>query len=77
MSLEDLKKVEYGITHNATFHADDVFSAAFLQMINPDIKIIRTSEVPNDLNSIVFDIGFGELLLVTNVRFPPQSVYLS
>lgn len=60
MSFEELKKVEYGITHNATFHADDVFSTAFLQIINPDIKILRVSDVPSDFDGIVFDIGFGE-----------------
>ena len=60
MDFRELKSIEYGITHNATFHADDVFSAAFLKIINPNIKILRVDTVPNDIKGIVFDIGFGE-----------------
>ena len=47
------------MTHGGKFHADDVFSAAFLRIMNPDIRILRTFEVPEDFAGIVFDIGFG------------------
>lgn len=52
--------IERGFTHSGKFHADDVFSAALLTILNPDIKIERGFEVPEDFDGIVFDIGFGE-----------------
>jgi uncharacterized UPF0160 family protein len=48
------------MTHGGKFHADDVFSAALLKTINPNIKIIRAFEVPEDFDGIVFDIGCGK-----------------
>lgn len=60
MTLEELKLCKEGLTHSGTFHADDVFSAAFLKLIVPDITIHRVSEVPEDFHGIVFDIGMGE-----------------
>ena len=62
MRLENLKKCKYGLTHAGTFHADDVFAAAFIKIINPDIKILRESEVPSDFEGIVFDNYFHELI---------------
>lgn len=59
MTIENLKKCKYGLTHNGTFHADDVFATAFIKMINPSIKIIRASSIPNDFKGIVYDIGNG------------------
>lgn len=47
-------------THGGKFHADDVFSAALLKTINPNITIERGFTVPEDFEGIVFDIGFGE-----------------
>lgn len=60
MRLDELKKCKYGLTHAGTFHADDVFAVAFIKIINPNIKILRKSEVPSDFKGIVFDIGDGE-----------------
>ena len=60
MKLEDLKKCKYGLTHSGLFHADDVFSTAFIKIINPGIDIIRSNEIPSDFDGIVYDIGFGE-----------------
>ena len=48
-----------GFTHAGKFHADDVFSAALLQIIRPDIEISRGFEVPDGFSGIVFDIGCG------------------
>lgn len=47
-------------THGAGFHADDVFGAALLRLLNPNIKIERGFKVPEDYDGIVFDIGQGE-----------------
>lgn len=47
-------------THSGKFHADDVFSAALLTFLNPNITIERGFEIPEDYNGIVFDIGGGE-----------------
>ncbi len=49
-----------GFTHAGSFHADDVFSTAFLKILNPDIEIFRGFEVPIDFEGIVYDIGNGE-----------------
>ncbi len=53
-------EIERGFTHSGKFHADDVFSAALLTILNPDMKIERGFQVPKDFDGIVFDIGFGE-----------------
>jgi len=53
----DLKK---GFTHGGGFHADDVFSSAFLKILNPEIEIYRGNTVPHDFDGIVYDIGMGK-----------------
>lgn len=60
ITFEDVKKMEYGYTHAGVFHADDVFSAALLKIINPEIRIIRTFDPPKDRNAIIFDVGGGK-----------------
>ena len=47
------------LTHNGKFHADDVFSAALLMYLNPEIRIIRENRVPEEFDGIIFDIGRG------------------
>lgn len=47
-------------THSGKFHADDVFSAALLLYLNPEITITRGNKVPEDFEGIVFDIGRGK-----------------
>lgn len=54
------EQVTKAFTHGGKFHADDVFSAALLQYLYPEIQIERGYEVPDDYDGIVFDIGFGE-----------------
>ena len=54
------KLTNQAITHGGKFHADDVFSAALLKIINPEIQIIRTFQAPESFDGIVFDIGLGE-----------------
>ena len=46
-------------THGGVFHADDVFSAALLRCLNPQIQIERGMRVPEDYPGLVFDIGGG------------------
>lgn len=54
------KKDAKAFTHGGKFHADDVFSAALLLYLNPEIQITRGNKVPEDYDGIVFDIGRGE-----------------
>ena len=58
--FEEIKKKDAkSYTHGGKFHADDVFSAALLLYINPEIVISRGNKVPEDFDGIVFDIGRG------------------
>ena len=48
------------VTHNGRFHADDVFSAALLTILNPNISIKRLPKVPTDFTGLVFDLSNSE-----------------
>lgn len=50
---------QLAFTHGGRFHADDVFSAALLRILRPDIRIYRGYSVPKGFTGIVFDIGDG------------------
>lgn len=52
-------EIDKAFTHAGKFHSDDVFSAALLRYLNPDIKIIRGNRVPEEFDGLVFDIGGG------------------
>ena len=54
------RKDAKAFTHGGKFHADDVFAAALLLYLNPEIQITRGNKVPEDYEGIVFDIGRGE-----------------
>lgn len=62
--IEEVKRIieikDVAMTHGGKFHADDVFSAALLDILHPGIKVIRTFSVEEDFDGIVFDIGGGE-----------------
>lgn len=60
MTFEQIKEAKCAFTHAGKFHSDDVFSAALLQIINPEIKIERGFQVPENYEGVVFDIGRGE-----------------
>lgn len=47
------------MTHAGRFHADDVFSAALLKILNPQINIVRRNAVPEGYQGLVFDLGDG------------------
>ena len=55
-----MKIANIALTHAGKFHADDVFSSAFLRIINPKIRIVRVTEVPEGFEGLVFDIGRGK-----------------
>lgn len=68
-----LKIPEIGITHSGVFHADEVFASAFLQLINPNIHIIRANDpvkgqrwamkkfdVDDASRVVIYDVGGGE-----------------
>ena len=59
--LEQIREKDASaFTHSGKFHADDVFSAALLLYLNPEIQIIRGNQVPEEFTGIVFDIGRGQ-----------------
>lgn len=59
ISIQGIKNIDSAFTHGGIFHSDDVFSAALLKIINPDIEIIRGFKIPNNYTGLVFDIGGG------------------
>lgn len=60
MKVNEIRNMKAALTHAGKFHADDVFGAAFLKIINPKLEIIRSNVVPADFDGLVFDIGMGE-----------------
>lgn len=61
ITIEMVKNAKVAYTHGGVFHADDVFSAVLLNMINPELKIKRAFKIPEEVdeNTIIFDIGGG------------------
>lgn len=57
--VSDAKEANF-ITHNGTFHADEVMSLSILINLCTDIKLYRTTKLPDDVNAFIFDIGGGE-----------------
>lgn len=53
------RKTNVAYTHNGIFHADDVCSAALLEIAFPGIEIKRVSSVPENAE-LAFDIGYGK-----------------
>ena len=58
MKVNDVRNMKVALTHAGKFHADDVFGAAFLKIINPKLEIIRSNVVPADFDGLVFDIAY-------------------
>lgn len=54
------ERLREGFTHGGMFHADDVFATALLQILSPDIRIVRGFVVPEGFQGIVYDIGGGQ-----------------
>lgn len=57
---QETKVPQRAFTHSGKFHCDDVFSAALLTYLNPDIEIIRGYKIPENFDGIVYDIGGGK-----------------
>ncbi len=54
-----MEKPRLALTHAGRFHADDVFGAALLREVWPDLEIQRVYEVPEGFDGLAFDIGGG------------------
>ena len=51
------------ITHSGTMHTDEVFATAFLDLYKKDIKVIRVSEITEEMkqnDALIYDIGRGK-----------------
>ena len=59
-STGHLKIYNEGVTHNGTFHADDVLSTCLLILLNPKFSYKRLNEVPASYSGIAYDIGGGK-----------------
>lgn len=59
LAIKNIKRSKRAYTHSGIFHADDLFGAALIKLINPNIKIIRTSEPERYDGELMFDIGNG------------------
>ena len=63
--LEKIKqKNSSAFTHSGKFHADDVFSAALLLYLNPEITITRGNQVPENYEGLVFDILAEDSMII-------------
>ena len=62
-------------THSGKFHADDVFSAALLLYLNPEIMITRGNRVPEDFDGIVFDIGEDNTIITRKTAGSAKTVF--
>ncbi len=60
MEKEKFYSVAY--THAGTFHCDDVFATALIELINPDIKVKRIHNISEikEKNALIYDIGYGK-----------------
>lgn len=59
---KNVRNLKTAVTHAGSFHADDVFSAAFLRILNPYLTVKRVLSVEginDDDETIIFDIGGG------------------
>lgn len=59
ITIVDNEKDADFITHNGTFHADEVMATCILINKFNDIKLYRTSSVTNK-DAFVYDVGFGK-----------------
>ena len=63
--LKVVNKIEEAncITHSGTFHADEVFASAFLELYLGEVRVFRTNQVDfskvND-SMLVYDVGRGK-----------------
>ena len=58
--LLNIIKTGVGITHPATFHADDVLATCLLRLINPKFRVKRSNVIPSSFDGLIYDIGLKE-----------------
>ena len=68
--LNMTNEFDYLVTHSGIFHADDVFSTAFMMILNPNAKVYRTLKPDDFVEEIkknepnakccIYDIGRGK-----------------
>lgn len=64
MSLKIVENISDAnfITHDGSFHADEVFCTALFELLFGDVNLIRTRELAGAReDAIIFDVGKGEL----------------
>lgn len=54
------KEFAHGSTHSTKFHADEVFTTAFMRKLNPDFTYERNLDIPEDKSVLVYDKGMGK-----------------
>lgn len=59
--MKNLFNILYAVVHSTVFHADDVFSAAFLKIIRPDLTVYRTCNLSKQ---IISDIAADKAIAV-------------
>lgn len=61
MITENIEEADL-ITHNGTFHSDEVFSTVLLsKVLKKDIlKLCRTSNIKEGITGFVYDVGYGK-----------------
>ena len=47
------------IVHDGKMHADDILCVSLLKIVNPNILVSRTRDIPSDFNGLVCDVGGG------------------
>lgn len=63
--LEKIKqKNASAFTHSGKFHADDVFSAALLLYLNPEITITRGNQVPENYEGLVLILAEDSMIII-------------
>ena len=64
MNIKLTKNIEEAncITHNGTFHCDEVFSTIMFSKLLPEVIVCRTSDLEKaNSDQYIFDVGGGEL----------------
>ncbi len=64
MNIKLTKNIEEAncITHNGTFHCDEVFSTIMFSKLLPEVVVYRTSDLEKSKsNQYIYDVGGGEL----------------
>lgn len=63
--LEKIKqKNASAFTHSGKFHADDVFSAALLLYLNPEITITRGNQVPENYEVLFLILAEDSMIII-------------